>query len=125
MDFRKAFGIVSHNILIDKLLKHGLDEQTARWIEAWLNGWAQRVVARSLIGGQQWVQSRLTSSLMIWVMGQSVPSAKLEGMADKPESQAAIQRDLYRLEKRADRNLIKFSETFKVLHLGRNNLTHQ
>nr|XP_009933440.1 PREDICTED: podocalyxin-like protein 2 [Opisthocomus hoazin] len=51
MDFRKAFGIVSHNILIDKLLKHGLDEQTARWIEAWLNGWAQRVVARSLIGG--------------------------------------------------------------------------
>ncbi|GAB0179814.1 mitochondrial enolase superfamily member 1 [Grus japonensis] len=47
---------------------------------------------------------------------------KLGGVADTPEDCAAIQRDLNRLEKWADRNLMKFNkEKFKVLHLGRNN----
>ncbi|KAK4830683.1 hypothetical protein QYF61_012852 [Mycteria americana] len=39
-DFSKAFYIVSHKILIEKLMKYGLDEQTVRWIENWLNGHA-------------------------------------------------------------------------------------
>lgn len=44
---------------------------------------------------------------------------KLGGVADTPYSFAAIQRDLKRLEKWADRSLIKFSKrTCKVLHLG-------
>ena len=34
----------SHNILLGKLRKCGLDEWTARWIENWLNGRARRVV---------------------------------------------------------------------------------
>ena len=47
-------------------------------------------------------------------------------MADRPEGHAAIQRDLDRLEKWADRNPIKFnSEKCKVLHLRRNNPSHQ
>jgi len=33
LDFSKAFNPVSHKVLIDKLLKFGLDEQTVRWIE--------------------------------------------------------------------------------------------
>ncbi|GAB0182200.1 mitochondrial enolase superfamily member 1 [Grus japonensis] len=44
LNFRRAFDTVSHNILISKLRKCGLDEQTVRWIENWLNGRAQRVV---------------------------------------------------------------------------------
>ncbi|KAK4831080.1 hypothetical protein QYF61_015278 [Mycteria americana] len=43
-----------------------------------------------------------------------------------PEGHAAIQRDLNRLEKWADRNLVKFNKgKFKVLHLRRNNPMHQ
>jgi len=44
LDFSKAFNTVSHNILIGKLRKCGLDEGTASGIENWPNGRAQRVV---------------------------------------------------------------------------------
>ncbi|KAK4829139.1 hypothetical protein QYF61_002354 [Mycteria americana] len=51
---------------------------------------------------------------------------KLGGVADAPEGCAAIQRDLNRLEKWADGNLMKFNkENWKVLHLGRKNPRHQ
>jgi len=38
LDFSKAFYALSHNILIGKVRKCGLDEWTVRWIENWLNG---------------------------------------------------------------------------------------
>ena len=44
LDFSKAFDTVSHNILLGKLRKCGLDEWSVRWIENWLNGRTQRVV---------------------------------------------------------------------------------
>ncbi|PKU44202.1 hypothetical protein llap_5498 [Limosa lapponica baueri] len=47
------------------------------------------------------------------------------GVADTPQGHAAIQRDLDTLDKWADRNLIKFNEKRKVLHLLRNNPSHQ
>ncbi|GAB0181353.1 mitochondrial enolase superfamily member 1 [Grus japonensis] len=53
LDFSKAFDTVSHNILIGKLRKCGLDEWTARWIENWLNGRAQRVVISSTDSSQR------------------------------------------------------------------------
>jgi len=47
-------------------------------------------------------------------------------VADTPDGHTAIQRDLDRLEKWADRNLMKFSkEKCKVLYLGRNKAMHQ
>ncbi|GAB0209470.1 probable global transcription activator SNF2L2 [Grus japonensis] len=72
LDFIKAFDTVSHNSLIDKLMKW-----TVRRIENWLNCWAQMV------------------------------------------------RDLDRLEKWPERNLMKFSKgTCPVLPLGRKNPMH-
>jgi len=47
MDFSMAFDIVSRNTLTDKLLIEGLDEQTVRWTENWLNSWTLRVLISS------------------------------------------------------------------------------
>ncbi|GAB0177588.1 mitochondrial enolase superfamily member 1 [Grus japonensis] len=52
--------------------------------------------------------------------------AKLGRVADMPKGHAAIQRDLNKLEKWADRNLVKFNKgKCKVLYLRRNNPMHQ
>ncbi|KAK4826141.1 hypothetical protein QYF61_005714 [Mycteria americana] len=44
LEFSKAFDMVSHSILLEKLAAHGLDGCTLRWVKNWLDGWAQRVV---------------------------------------------------------------------------------
>ena len=40
LDFSKAFDTVSHDILIMKLRKRGIDEWTVRWVEIWMTGQA-------------------------------------------------------------------------------------
>lgn len=37
LDYSKAFDTVSHRILKEKQMKHGLNEQAMRWTENWLN----------------------------------------------------------------------------------------
>ena len=38
LDFRKVFDTASHDILILKLRKHGIDEWMLRWVKNWLTG---------------------------------------------------------------------------------------
>ncbi|KAK4830805.1 hypothetical protein QYF61_013734 [Mycteria americana] len=132
LDFRK--------ILIEKLLMYRLDVQTVRWIENWLNGQAQRVVISgnclSLIGGHVPQGSILCPILFnIFIndlddgaertLSKFADDIKLGGVADTPQGHNAIQRDLNRLEKWDDRNLIKFhKENCKILHLERNKPRH-
>ena len=76
LDFSKAFDSVSHDILITKLRKCGIDEWTVRWVENWLTGRARRVitggtesgwrpVTSSVLRGRCWVQSCSTSMTLM------------------------------------------------------------
>ena len=84
-------------------------------------------------GGVQWNEVWLEAS-RYWCIpevntGENTVQhlhTKLEGVADTPEGRAAIQKDLDRLEKWADRNLMQFNKgKCKLLHLGRNKPMHQ
>lgn len=57
LDFSKAFDTVSHDILLAKLRKCGIDEWMARWVENWLTGQAQRVVIGRAESGWRHVTS--------------------------------------------------------------------
>ncbi|KAK4811273.1 hypothetical protein QYF61_023325 [Mycteria americana] len=134
LDFSKTFNTVSYNLLIDKLMKYRLDKCMLRWTENWLNCRAQRV--RPVTSGVPKVSilGPKLFNMLINDLGDGVErtfskfgeDTKLGGVVDMPEGHAVIQRDLDRLEKWADRNLMKFSnDKYKVLHLGRNNPMHQ
>jgi len=128
---------------MDKWLMYGLDKQTMRWTENWMNVWVQRV----MISGTKPSWKLVTISVPCWSVlgpvlfiifindlyeGAECTSSKLADdtkmgqLPDDPECCAVTQRDLNRLEKCMDWNHMKVSKKkFKVLHLGRNNPMYQ
>lgn len=124
LDFSKAFGTVSHGILVTQPGKCGLDERMVRWAESCLS---------SEGGGQQcrvWVEScELWCSQglvlgpvlfntfisdrddgVVSILSKYADHTELEGVTDVPEGCAAMQQDLDGLESWAVINQMRFNE---------------
>lgn len=130
-----SFVHVAHVVLQPFCLHFGLGNWTVRWTEKWLSCWGRVNVISSTKSpwrllwsttGLDSSQNYLTSSSMIWPVGQSGISAReghnrnLWEVLNVIGGSAATQRHLDRLEKWADRNLLRFSKgKCQILHLGR------
>ncbi|KAK4830155.1 hypothetical protein QYF61_008666 [Mycteria americana] len=114
-----------------------------RWTESWLKSWAQRAGISGTKPSWRLVTCGVPQGLILGPVLFSIfindlddgagctlrkfaEDRKRGGVAGTPQGWSTIKRDLDRLEKWADRNLVEFSKgRCQVLPLGRNNPKHQ
>ena len=68
LNFSEAFDTVSHSLLLEKLMRYGLDKWSVQWVGNWLTGRTQRVVANSSFSNWQRVTSGVPQGLILGPM---------------------------------------------------------
>ncbi|PKU49077.1 rna-directed dna polymerase from mobile element jockey-like [Limosa lapponica baueri] len=131
--------MVSHSLLLEKLMYCGLDKWSVQWVGNCLRGCTQRVVVNSsftnwqlvtsgVLQGSVWCPtlfnifiSDLNDGIKCGLM-KLAGDTKLSGEVDSSEGRATLQEDLARLEEWANKYLMKLNkDKCKVLHLGKHN----
>lgn len=132
LDMNKAFDIVSHSILLEKMAVHGLNRYSLHWVENRLEGWTQSVVVNG-VKSSWWPVTNgvLQGSVLVLVLFNifiddldkvikwAISKSSDETMS---ESRKVLRWYLDSLDWWTEANCMSFNKTkYWILHFGHNN----
>ncbi|PKU45477.1 rna-directed dna polymerase from mobile element jockey-like [Limosa lapponica baueri] len=124
LDFSKAFHMVPHSLLLEKLMPYGIDKWSVRWVGNWLTSSTQGVLVNGCFSDWQPVTRGVSqesilgptlfnifiSDLDDGIKGTLMKFAddtKVSGEVDSLEGRATLQEDVDRVEEWVNKNLMK------------------